>query len=493
MAVQVRDQAVTTVDVKDVKNESAIIRDGKHPRFQAPLFERRVLLLVVDAVIVLLAGVAAFMLWAHTAEIDLDIVAQIRERWYWFPILLGGWWVVAWLNDLYYIPSSFDKAASVLRVAAAGTVNLVAYLLVVPFIPHNLPRAYFLYFLIIAWAAITLWRLLYAALFSRIQHRILIVGQGERGQSIARVLRQASKLNYHVLGYVDDNVNGSRIASDGLSILGKPAELLDLARQLQVHEVVVANDRELPPNLFEWLVDCQSNGVQVSLMSDIFEKLQRRIPVEHIDPTWAIRAMQGRPVFSRLELGLKRMMDLVLVIVALPVLSLLTPLIALAIRLDSPGGVFYRQVRSGQAGKPFRIIKFRTMCSDAEKDGKPRWASKDDPRITRVGRFLRKTRLDELPQVFNVLRGDMSIVGPRPERPEFIEELQQTIPFYRTRLMIKPGLTGWAQVNYVYGNSSEDALIKLQYDMYYLHHWSLWLDLYVVFRTVAVVFRFKGT
>jgi lipopolysaccharide/colanic/teichoic acid biosynthesis glycosyltransferase len=133
------------------------------------------------------------------------------------------------------------------------------------------------------------------------------------------------------------------------------------------------------------------------------------------------------------------------------------------------------------------------MVTNAEKDGQPRWAAKNDARITRVGRLLRKTRLDELPQVLNVLRGEMSIIGPRPERPEFIEELQQVIPFYRTRLMVKPGLTGWAQVQYNYGNSVEDALVKLQYDFYYLRYWSLWLDLYIIFRTFGVVFKFKGT
>jgi lipopolysaccharide/colanic/teichoic acid biosynthesis glycosyltransferase len=163
-----------------------------------------------------------------------------------------------------------------------------------------------------------------------------------------------------------------------------------------------------------------------------------------------------------------------------------------AIRLDSPGPVFYRQVRSGRGNRPFRIFKFRTMFVDAEKDGRARWATKDDPRITRVGRFLRKSRLDELPQVLNVLRGEMSLVGPRPERPEFVEELQQEVPFFRTRLMVKPGITGWAQIHYDYGNSARDALIKLQYDFYYIHYWSLWLDLYTLYRTLGVVARLKG-
>jgi exopolysaccharide biosynthesis polyprenyl glycosylphosphotransferase len=202
--------------------------------------------------------------------------------------------------------------------------------------------------------------------------------------------------------------------------------------------------------------------------------------------------MQGQPIFNRLRLISKRILDLVFIFLSLPILGLLLPFLALAVHLDSPGPVFYRQLRSGRAGKPFSIIKFRTMVVDAEKDGRARWATENDPRITRVGRFLRKTRLDELPQLINILKGDMSLVGPRPERPEFIEELQQAIPFYRVRLLVKPGLTGWAQIHYDYGNSVEDALIKLQYDFYYIRYWSLWLDLYTLFKTVYVVLRFKG-
>jgi exopolysaccharide biosynthesis polyprenyl glycosylphosphotransferase len=274
--------------------------------------------------------------------------------------------------------------------------------------------------------------------------------------------------------------------------LGRSEDLPDLVRRLQIHEVVVAIEQSLKSDLFDWLVECQANGVRVSLMSNLFLQLCRKIPVEYVDPGWAVHAMQDRPVFNRLQLGLKRLLDLVLALVGLLVLGPLLPLIALAIRLDSAGPIFYRQVRSGRGGKSFSIIKFRTMDPNAEKDGQPRWAAKEDPRITRVGRFLRKSRLDELPQVLNVLHGEMSIVGPRPERPEFIGTLQTKIPFYRTRLLVKPGLTGWAQVHYNYGNSTEDALIKLQYDFYYLRYWSLWLDFYTIFRTIGVVFRFKG-
>ena len=490
MTVQVKNHKVAT---HVVKNEYPVLENNKYPNFQAPFSERRILLVLTDVLIVALAVFGAFLLWHQIGNLDLDVTAYIRNQWHWFPFLLSGWLILAWLNDLYYIPSSFDKVSSAIRVASVGILSLVIYLTIFSFIPNNLPRSIFLYFLLIAWLGITLWRWLYATFFSRFQHRVVIIGQGERGQSVVRMLKQASKLNYHVLGYVDDNPATSQAGDDGLSVLGKAADLPNLVQQLHIQEVVVAIERSLREKLFESLVECQANGVRVSLISDLYQEIYRKIPVEYIDPIWALYEMQNRLVFKRFDLGLKRLLDLVLLAVGLLFLAPLFPLVALATRLDSSGPIFYRQTRCGRAGKPFSIIKFRTMVSDAEKDGKPQWATKDDCRITRVGRFLRKTRLDELPQLFNVLRGEMSIIGPRPERPEFVEQLQQEIPFYRTRLMVKPGLTGWAQIQYHYGNTVEDALIKLQYDFYYLRYWSLWLDLYIIFRTFSVVLKFKGT
>ena len=478
-------------------NERVLLKDrikAKYQGFQSPLSERQILLVFGDTLIVVLAALAAFLIWLQTDYSSLDVASSIRAHWYWFPILLAGWWGLAWLNDLYYIPDSLDKVSNTMRVAFVGVINLIVYLAIFILIPSDLPRVFFLYFLIIVWPAITIWRYVYATLFSRSQHRVLIVGRGERGQSIARVLQQASKLNYQVLGYMEDGDSDTLESEvDNLPVLGKVAELPRLVRQLQVHEVVVAVEQNLKKDLFGWLVECQARGVQVSWMPNLYERLFRCVPIQYVDPDWALSMMQGQPVFERLQLACKRLLDLVLATVGLVVFAPFLFLVALVIRLDSPGPILYRQVRSGRAGKSFVILKFRTMIHNAEQDGQARWATKDDHRITRAGRFLRKTRADELPQLINVLRGQMSIVGPRPERPEFIEMLEQEVPFYRTRLMAKPGLTGWAQVHYTYGNSVLDALIKLQYDFYYMNHWSLWLDLYIIYRTLGVVFKFKGT
>jgi exopolysaccharide biosynthesis polyprenyl glycosylphosphotransferase len=431
------------------------------------------------------------VLWQKRVDTGVDIIAYITIHWTWFPILLGSWWILAWFNDLYDIPSSVYRVLSTMRIMTVAFLGSMIYLVTFFLIPNVLPRLFFIYFLLITLVSIVVWRWTYSVLFSitPLRYRILIVGKGERGRSIVRVLSRASRLNYHVLGYVDD---APVTPDDALPVLGQLADLPHLVQNLRVNEIVLALEGDLDKDLFCLLIECQARGVSVSLMPDLYEKLYHRIPIEYIDPSWALHVMQGKPVFSRLQLSLKRLLDLVSAIVGLVILLPILPLVALIIRLESAGPIFYRQVRCGRAGKLFSIIKFRTMYSDAEQDGKARWAAKNDARITRVGRFLRKSRLDELPQLFNVLRGEMSIIGPRPERPEFVEELEQAVPFYQIRLMIKPGLTGWAQIHYDYGNSVTDALIKLQYDFYYLRYWSIWLDLYIIFKTIGVVLKFKG-
>jgi exopolysaccharide biosynthesis polyprenyl glycosylphosphotransferase len=225
----------------------------------------------------------------------------------------------------------------------------------------------------------------------------------------------------------------------------------------------------------------------------LYEQITGRVPIEHLEADWLVTSFMERVRLDSVSLVVQRLLDLVGGLAGLVPLLVLLPFVGLAIRLESPGPIFYRQVRAGRGGRPFWLLKFRTMIDGAEADGQARWATAGDARVTGVGRFLRRARLDELPQVWNVLRGDMSLVGPRPERPELITLLEQNIPFYRARLLVKPGLTGWAQVNYGYGRSVDDAQVKLEYDLYYIKHQSLWLELIILFRTIAVVLGMKGS
>ena len=228
-------------------------------------------------------------------------------------------------------------------------------------------------------------------------------------------------------------------------------------------------------------------------MPAVYEEVLGRVPVEHLGQKWFLAPLWTNGNLPTVYRAAKRLMDVVLALMGLGILLALLPLIAVANRLGSRGPLFYSHERVGKGGQIFRIFKLRSMIPDAEQDGEAIWATADDPRITSVGRLLRRTRMDELPQLLNVLKGEMSIVGPRPERPQFVEDLQKQIPFYRTRLSVKPGLTGWAQIKYPYGNSVQDALAKLQYDLYYIKRRSLFLDLLIMLRTVKVILTFRGT
>jgi exopolysaccharide biosynthesis polyprenyl glycosylphosphotransferase len=225
----------------------------------------------------------------------------------------------------------------------------------------------------------------------------------------------------------------------------------------------------------------------------LYEQVTGRVPVEHVGQQYWM-AMLPVDQESRFDiyLLLKRGMDILFAIIGLLLFAILLPLIALASHLDSHGPIFFRQWRLGKGGRLFQVYKLRTMIRDAEHDTGPLWAREDDPRITRVGRWLRRTRLDEVPQLVNVLRGEMSLIGPRPERPEFVLALSATIPFYRARHVVKPGITGWAQVRYGYGSTEEDALIKLQYDLYYIRHRSLALDILILLRTAGRILSLQG-
>ena len=460
--------------------------------FQSPFSERRALLLIGDSICVLLSVWVALLIWL---QVDGGTYSfqYVLDNWYWFPIMLSGWLILAWLNDLYDIPSANRRSLTAIRVGFVCAIGLLIYLIVFFLNKDSLPRLFFISFLIVSGGTVTLWRWTYSVVFSAppFRHRVLIVGSDERGLTIAETLKKEPLINYDVLGFVDNNYHEHETAVNGVPLLGSEDDLPELVRTLKVDEVVVAIEKNLEKDLFLWLVECQANGVRVSWMPDLYEKICRKVPIQHIDPAWALHAMQDKSFMSRIQQISKRLLDLVLVILALPILVLIIPAIALAVKFDSRGPAFYRQIRCGRAGKPFAIYKFRTMVTDAEKDG-VKWAQKNDSRITKMGRFLRKSRLDELPQLYNVLKGEMSIVGPRPERPEFISQLEEEIPFYRTRLMVKPGITGWAQVHYDYGNTVEDALIKLQYDFYYIRYQSLALDVYTMFRTVGVLFMLKG-
>jgi sugar transferase (PEP-CTERM system associated) len=318
-----------------------------------------------------------------------------------------------------------------------------------------------------------------------LQRRVMVLGTGSEAQSVEQSLRRdASVVGFYPLDDSAPHVPQARV-------LAKGASLADVARELRVNEIIVAvSERRGGGMPVDALLDCKLAGIRVLDLSSYFERTLGQLRLDSLRASWLVFGDGFRQGFVRTLV--KRIFD---VAVSASLLALALPIMAvtaLLILAESGGPVFYRQERVGQGGRLLRVTKFRSMRADAESDGKPRWAASNDDRVTRVGRFIRKYRIDELPQLLSVLKGEMSLVGPRPERPFFVDKLTQDVPFYAARHSVKPGLTGWAQVRYHYGATADDAVNKLQFDLYYIKNHTLFLDLVVLFETVMVVVTGKG-
>jgi sugar transferase (PEP-CTERM system associated) len=317
--------------------------------------------------------------------------------------------------------------------------------------------------------------------------RVIVLGTGSEAQAVEKSLRAG---DFRVVGFYSVREDAALEVPQS-RLISTDVPLLETIRKLKVNEIIVAvGERRGGTMPLNELLECKLAGVRVLDLSSYFERALGQVHLDSLRASWLIFGDGFRQ--GMLRTFIKRLFDIVaasiLLLLSLPVM-LVTMLL---IFLESGFPVFYRQERVGRAGRVFRVTKFRSMRVDAEGDGKPRWAASNDDRITRVGRFIRKYRIDELPQLLNVLRGDMSLVGPRPERPFFVDQLTQSIPFYAARHSVKPGLTGWAQVRYHYGATLDDAAKKLQFDLYYVKNHTLFLDLVVLFETVVVVVTGKG-
>ncbi|MET0534958.1 MAG: TIGR03013 family XrtA/PEP-CTERM system glycosyltransferase, partial [Steroidobacter sp.] len=323
------------------------------------------------------------------------------------------------------------------------------------------------------------------------KRRVLVYGSGRRAASIARLRRRSDRRGFAVMGYVAaEGDEGSEVPER--ETLPTNVDLLTLCEKHRVDEIVVAMDDRRRRFPMEQLLECRLEGVEILELVSFLERETGKVRLDILNPSWMIFSEGFRQ--GRIHDTLERLFD---VIASLALLILAAPFMvatALAIKItEGPrASIFYRQVRVGQYGRPFRLLKFRSMREDAEKDGKAQWAQKNDTRVTPIGAFIRLTRIDELPQILNVLRGEMSFVGPRPERPEFVEQLEERIPYYRERHTIKPGITGWAQLCYPYGSSEQDATEKLQYDLFYVKNHSLLFYLAILVQTVEVIVWRKG-
>jgi sugar transferase (PEP-CTERM system associated) len=395
-------------------------------------------------------------------------------------LLLSHWFD---LYDSSSLSAKWEQTFRLLLVLGLVALALSAVGFVFPsFMPGNGSA---LAGLIILTFTLFCWRAAYSWLVKKpfLRERVYVLGTGERAQRLLNGLRQRAELGVEVVGWTG-NIEGE------LTRETVAAHLLGLAQQNGVHRVIVAMPDRRNTLPVEELLDLRLAGVKVEEATSWLEKITGRIEVEQLYPSWLIFADGFR--FSSGFIILRRLFSTLVAAAGLLLALPLLPFVMLAVKLDSQGPVFYRQKRVGVGGSQFYCYKFRTMRQDAEADTGATWATDDDPRITRAGAFLRTSRLDEIPQLWCVLKGDMAFVGPRPERPEFVEWLSKEIPYYGVRHAVRPGITGWAQVQYKYGNTLQDAREKLQYDLFYIKNASLGLDMLIMFQTIKIVLLGRG-
>jgi sugar transferase (PEP-CTERM system associated) len=391
------------------------------------------------------------------------------------------------LYDLNCVHATGELLVRVLQGTGAAAIALAAVSLLLPSV--RLGSGTFLMTLGLLVVALPLWRVAFAGLTNdpHLEERVLIVGTGSLALTVAKQMRAQHDFAYRLVGFIEDPTGAG--SSTAGPVLGAAADLPRIVEAYDIGRIVVGlTDRrgQLP---IDELLHAKMAGVRVEDAATTYERMTGKILVDDLKPSWLIFS-EGFQASRATRLA-KRLFDVTGALIGIVLAGPIMLLTALAIRLESPGAALYCQERVGENGRVFTLCKFRSMRIDAEQ-GTPVWAKDHDDRVTRVGRFIRLTRLDELPQFWNVLRGEMSFVGPRPERPFFVQQLAEEIPFYMMRHAVKPGVTGWAQVRYRYGASVEDSLEKLRYDLYYMKHLSLVFDLTILVDTVKVIVCRKG-
>jgi sugar transferase (PEP-CTERM system associated) len=402
--------------------------------------------------------------------------------------------------DLYNSAVVSNRREALIRlIQVMGVAYIALGLLYYLYPPLKLGRGIFHIALLLVGVLLLIWRKLFSMINSTplLAERVVILGGGPLAESLLHEIETRPELGIRVTGRAEMLANGNHSGDRGRGELPIPLSESSFCQDLAVSGAIRGVDRivvameerrgQLPVDL---LLALKNRGVRVQDGNDVYESITGKVPIESIRSSWLLFSPDSH--VSRLFLIYKRFSSIVMSIIGLLLSLPLLPLIVLAIRFSSPGRVLYWQSRVGRDGVVFRCYKFRTMRSDAESDTGPMWAKDGDPRVTRIGRVLRKMRLDEIPQLLNVLRGDMSLVGPRPERPEIVAALKQTIPYYNLRHSVRPGITGWAQILYKYGSSVEDAKEKLRYDLYYIKNSSAGLDLLILLNTIKIVLIGRG-
>ena len=473
---------------------------AEYKSLQKPLWrltsrERRFILLIGDIFMAIIALLVALYFWAMKDEWLHFSWQFLRERppeWYY---LLPFFWLIL-LVELYDIRRASRRVDIFRGIVFAVLVSAGIYLAIffTSADPNTLPRRGVAGFIAAAAILTLFWRLIYIRIFTApvFLRRILIIGAGRAGSTLAEIIKGIWPPPFHLVGLIDDDPRKIGNNIKNVPVLGDSARLLDIIDREAISDLIFAITGEMIPEMSKAILAAEERGIEVTTMPVVYEELTGRVPIQLLQDDWILRSFLDESHSSGSYEITKRLIDIVGSVAGMMLLIILFPIISFIIIVDSGFPILFKQIRLGKNGRTFDLIKFRTMVKDAEKDGVARLAVENDERATRVGRFLRKSRLDELPQFFNVLRGDISLVGPRAERPQLISEMQQKIPFYRARLFVKPGATGWAQVNYSYASNVEENAVKLEYDLYYIKNRNILLDLLIILRTIGTVIRFRG-
>ncbi len=451
--------------------------------------ERKILLRVLDIVCVLL------LLYVVSLVFNFDYFKINSDHWVWSIVLAAYLTVFATIFELYNLQKASKFDVVVKNVIITSSVTVLFYLLTpfyTPMLPSN--RLQIVYFFLAINIAMLAWRYAYIILISapRFYKRVILIAHAQDVDAIVASL-QKSDPNYRVIGFFNtapyDGTIVNNLEIDSIAI----EDIAMLTDEVTISEIVVGTplSEGMTVELNNKLIKLLENGIPIREYTQVYEELTHRIPVQHVEKDFYRYFPFSRSNQNKLYLFFNRILDLLLSVIGLLFGLILLPFLITGNMIGNRGPFFYSQTRVGKNGKHFKIYKLRSMVINAEKHG-AQFAMAKDTRVTKFGRFLRKSRFDEIPQFINVIKGEMSVIGPRPERPEFVRELIEKIPFYEVRHLVKPGVTGWAQVNAKYGSSEEDSLEKLQYDLYYIKHRSLFLDITIIIKTLSTIVFFRG-
>jgi len=451
--------------------------------------ERKVLLRIVDLFVVF---VGLYFLELFT---NFDYLSVSIDNWLALSVLGAYILMFGTIFEIYNLQKSSRLDASFRNIVLTVSVTVLFYLLtpvLTPFLPMN--RLQILYIFLSMVGSLFVWRFAYVNFVSspRFYKKVLLVGEISHIETIVSPLR-SSDPNYRIIGFIncESHLKNSTAVSDLKEF--QAHELLTIIKTEKVSEILIAtyNSENITAGIYHDLIRLLDRGFSIREYTQVYEELTHRVPIQFVGKDFYKYFPFSRSNQNTLYLFFHRIFDLIFSVVGLLIGICILPLVLVGNGLANRGPLFYTQKRIGEHGHTFKIFKLRSMVVDAEAAG-AKWAQRDDVRVTSFGKFLRRSRLDEIPQFINVLKGDMSVIGPRPERPVFVKELAEVIPFYETRHIVKPGLTGWAQVNTRYGASVDDSLTKLQYDLYYIKHRSLFLDLNIVVKTLSTIIYYRG-